>query len=111
MWMRRAIAEPYFSLPLGGGGLPELETMPESRREAASVTSSSVAEVATCTQDVVCRQKPTAIGDHSNPETKGTDQAAACVARARVVEKKNTYWQHTTQMTAKEINALLLANE
>ncbi|CAM9123559.1 unnamed protein product [Ectocarpus sp. 6 AP-2014] len=63
--------EEYFGR-LGGAyqaTIPELETMPGSRREAASTPASSAAEAAPCTQ-IWAAVKPTAAGEHSKPEKK-----------------------------------------
>ncbi|CBN78294.1 hypothetical protein Esi_0005_0185 [Ectocarpus siliculosus] len=64
--------EEEYSGRLGGAyqaTIPERETMPGSRREAASTPASSAAEAAPCTQ-IWAAVKPTAAGEHSKQEKK-----------------------------------------
>ncbi|CAN0256515.1 unnamed protein product [Ectocarpus sp. 4 AP-2014] len=61
-----------YSGRLGGAyqaAIPELETMPASRPEAAPATASSAVRAATC-RKIWAAVKPTAAGEHSTQEKK-----------------------------------------
>ncbi|CAN0569073.1 unnamed protein product, partial [Ectocarpus sp. 12 AP-2014] len=72
--------EEEYSGRLGGAyqaAIPELETMPASRPEAAPATASSAARAPTCRQ-IWAAVKPTTAGDHSTQEQEEKEMFTMC---------------------------------
>ncbi|CAM9642913.1 unnamed protein product [Ectocarpus sp. 4 AP-2014] len=78
-----------YSGRLGGAyqaAIPELETMPASRPEAAPATASSAARAATCRQ-IWAAVKPTAAGDHSKEQEVQEERELFTMCANRLVDE------------------------